>query len=690
MKRLPEFEDCRDLEHLNGGDYFPEKELVCYASNHTNGIVIKNLKTNACTTVTAGGAGESGPTFSPDGNKILFVSAKKGVGRQAFVYDIESQSITQVTHAKGAVMEPQWSPDGTKVLFSVITSGASQNASNSSDASNGSNTASDSSSTASASSASAPQEQFVHDDDAVATEDFGYKFDGMGFIRPDTHWHLFVASADGTSETQLTDGEYDYLHAAWAPNSKEIVCVSNRFRPRQESIGYDLLLIDVDKEPGKLRRLTEGYWLVSYPNPVRPVFTPDGKYVIAVILNPEYADDESESGYPEGYLYRFAVADGTATPVFVQDENCYQCVQFPYNAGCGRGMDKMQIDESGRYVYFVSGWKGQGNLYRLDLEGDGHAKLFWGGKQVCHGISKIRSGRIMAAVAKSTVPEFYVILDAATGTVLETAVQSAQNLLDEVALSEPEDFFFSTLDGESQVHGFVMPPLGAKEGQKYPAILYIHGGPHPFYTYGLTMEFQMLAAKGFAILYCNPRGSSGYGWTHENYQRSIDGSAYYDLLQFVDEACRRFDFIDTDRIGVTGGSYGGYMTNYMATHAKRFKAYVTQRSISNELIMYANSDMQGKSTDYKSYEDFMVAKLKESAVSYAERVDKPILILHGTDDYRTPIEGAHQFYVAIKDLHPDLPVKMVVYPHTGHEQPSDPRLLKHYYHEMISWFEKYL
>ena len=135
--------------------------------------------------------------------------------------------------------------------------------------------------------------------------------------------------------------------------------------------------------------------------------------------------------------------------------------------------------------------------------------------------------------------------------------------------------------------------------------------------------------------------------------------------------------IDEQRIGVTGGSYGGYMTNYIATHAKRFKAYVTQRSISNELIMYANSDMQGKSTDYKSYEDFMVAKLKESAVSYAERVDKPILILHGMDDYRTPIEGAH-------------PVKMVADPHTGHEQPTDPRLLNHYYHEMILCFEKYL
>ena len=159
------------------------------------------------------------------------------MGRQAFVYEIKSKSITQITHVKGAVMEPQWSPDGTKVLFSVITSGASQNASNSSDASNAAS--------ASSSAASAPQEHFVHDDDAVATEDFGYKFDGMGFIRPDTHWHLFAASVDGTSETQLTDGEYDYLHAVWAPDSKKIVCVSNRFRKRQEGIGYDLSLIHI-------------------------------------------------------------------------------------------------------------------------------------------------------------------------------------------------------------------------------------------------------------------------------------------------------------------------------------------------------------------------------------------------------------------------------------------------------------
>ena len=132
------------------------------------------------------------------------------------------------------------------------------------------------------------------------------------------------------------------------------------------------------------------------------------------------------------------------------------------------------------------------------------------------------------------------------------------------------------------------------------------------------------------------------------------------------------------------------MTNYIATHAKRFKCYITQRSVVNDLIGYASSDMQGQSMQYKNFEEFMVAKLKSSPVSYAERIDKPFLILHGEDDYRCPVEGAHQLFVAVKDTHPDLPVKMVIFPHTPHDQPRHPQLLKLYYQEMLDWFNKYL
>ena len=104
-----------------------------------------------------------------------------------------------------------------------------------------------------------------------------------------------------------------------------------------------------------------------------------------------------------------------------------------------------------------------------------------------------------------------------------------------------------------------------------------------------------MAAEGFCVLCCNPRGTSSYGWEHQQISKSTDGTAFYDCLQFVDEAVKRYDFIDGDRVGVTGGSYGGYMVNYMAGHCDRFKAYVTQRSISSDLISYASSDMQGSS-----------------------------------------------------------------------------------------------
>ena len=128
----------------------------------------------------------------------------------------------------------------------------------------------------------------------------------------------------------------------------------------------------------------------------------------------------------------------------------------------------------------------------------------------------------------------------------------------------------------------------------------------------------------------------------------------------------------------------------MATHCRRFRAYVSQRSVVNQLISYASSDMQGSSKKYGNFEEFMIAQLKDSPVSYAERIDRPFLILHGTDDLRTPVEGAHQLFVAIKDTHPDLPVRMVLYPHTGHDQPSNPKQQKHYYHEMLNWFRTYL
>lgn len=644
-KRLPEFQDCMELERFTGGDYCGCRGLLAYASNQSGGIVLKNLNTGAEEMISASGKGAGSPRFSPDGKNLLFLESG------LFCWDLDSRELRRLSDFSGPVSEPMWSPDGKHILFSS-TQGT----------------------------APAPKKR---PDEPIVIEDFGYKFDGAGYIRPDGHTHLFVLDVESGTVTQLTQGLHDELHHTWTPDGR-IVYVGNENRPKEQSIGYDLYVLSLD---GEKRQISQDFMIVSYPNPTRPVVTPDSQFVIMGAMNP---DTDWTKGYPDVVLYQFPVAGGEAKRIFRVSETCYQCVQFPYNAGCGWGMDKVQMSPEGDWVYFLSGWKGQGVLYRLAVDGQMHtAETVLSGKQIIHGIGRIQQGKMLIAKSETNLPEAYYLLDLKTGT-LEKVAQSAQTPCDEVKLTAAEDFFFDTLDGESQVHGWVLPPAEMESGKKYPTILYIHGGPHPFYTYGFTMEHQCFAGAGFGVIFCNPRGTSSYGPVHQNLKRGYDSSAYTDLLQFVDEAIRRYDWIDPERLGVTGGSYGGYMTNYIATHSQRFQAYITQRSVANDLICYASSDMQGSSKAYASFEEFMVNELKSSTVSYVERINKPFLILHGTEDYRTPVEGAHQLFVAIKDTHPDLPVKMVLFPHTNHDQPCDPRLLKQYYEEMVAWFRAYL
>ncbi len=654
MKRKVTMEDCCELERLNGGDWHAGRGLVCWASNQTDGVKVKFLSSGAVSALTAGGRGEACPRFSPDGTRVSFLSSLPGKGRQVCVGMLDSGRVSACSTIRGAAMDPVWSPDGRYILFS--------------------------------SSQETEERQEAPSDEPVVIEDFHYKVDGAGFIRPDGHVQLFLLDTRENTTRQLTFGQDDWMHHNWSPDGKTIVAAGNQNRPKEESIGFDLYVMDVFAENPSFRQISRDLTIVSYPNPIRPVFTPDGSAVIAGALAP---DADPALGYPPAYFFRFPVDGGEAVQCFRPDEGCYQCVQFPYNAFCGNGLDKVQVDPETGDIYFVAGWQGQGNLYRL-AAGEEHAHPLRAGKRVIHGLSRIQDGKMMIAEGLSGRPEAYLLIDLKKPEDDLMLVQSAEKVLAECELSQAEDFFFETLDGESRVHGFVLPPAGRKEGETYPAVLYIHGGPHPFYTYGFTAEFQCLASAGYGVLYCNPRGSSGYGPVHQNYARSVDGCAFTDILQFVDECLRRFPWIDRERLGVTGGSYGGYMTNWIAAHSKRFRAYITQRSVASDLIGYASSDMQGSSAGFDHFEEFMMDALRKSPVSYAENIDRPFLILHGEDDLRCPVEGAHQLFTAVKDTHPDLPVRLVIFPKTPHDQPRIPVLLKRYYQEMHQWFDKYL
>jgi dipeptidyl aminopeptidase/acylaminoacyl peptidase len=675
MKQVSVFEDFSKFESLSSGEYHAKTEQIVYGfsgydevkNKRVQEIRLKDLKTGAIHLVTANGQGEGSPAFSPDGTCIAFLSVVPGMGRQIFVKNMETDELSQITKINSGAIEPVWSPDGESILFASVGD------------------------------ANKPEPYYTtrhenenkKNDEAVVITDFGYKFDGMGFIKPE-HLHLWVVQTKSGVPKRITDGDFDYLHHTWSPDGKSVLCVSNRFRSKKDSIASDLILIDIAGTK-EMKQLTSKNWTVSYPNPVRPIYTPDGKNIVMGFLDSKSMEPNMQShGYPPAFLHRVSVNGADDVCLMEETRECYDGVSFPYNSGCGVGMDKVRISSDGQYAYFLSGYEGQNKLFKVALYLEEFMVIpVLGGKRVIGGLGKPQDGKMLLSISEPDKPEGYYLFEEETGK-LTLLVQSNETYLSEKAISTPEEIYFLTLDEESHVHGFVLPPQNREEGQSYPCILYIHGGPHPFYTYGFTLEHQCLAGNGFGVIYCNPRGSSGYGSVHRNLERAMDGSAYMDILQFTEEACRKFDWIDRARLGVTGGSYGGYMTNYIATHSQRFKAFVTQRSVCSDLIGYASSDMQGDSLSYPNFEEFMIEQIKNSTVSYVERIQAPFLILHGMEDYRTPVEGAHQLFVALKDLHPDLPVKMVLYPHTNHDQPRHPKQQLHYHHQILEWFLKYL
>ena len=696
LKKVSEFADFDRMEAIGFGDLLDGGKTLLMEIKHgesstsapevgagpsgsASRVALVDLASGKKTFVTAGGEAEGNPKASEDGTKILFLSRKDGQ-YQIFVYDRVKGGVRQITQMRFGASDPQWSKDGTKILF---TSPASDEMDE-----NWLQTKVD------------PKEEAAYQrekaKESIVITDFGYKFDGLGFAKPEV-MQLFVVSAEGgrtldgegvvNKAKKITKGTSNFMHSLFDPDGRHVVCESNLFCNKEVSIMTDVLRIDI--ETCEIERVTKDRMVVSYPNPIRPVFTKDGQYLIIGIL--DYGDKTYTAGYPSCSLYKVSLDGKELVKLTKKTDECFDNVQFAYNAHCGKGLERVRVSSDGAWVYFHAGWKGECRVYKVRLDGQEQEPIpVLTGKYAYNGMSAPRGGEVLVTRGETDKPEAYYRLNESTGE-LALLYQSGQTYIDETALSRAEEITFRTLDGESTVHGFCLPPQNREPGKKYPAIVYVHGGPHPFVTYGFDLEYQCFAGAGIGVLYCNPRGSSGYGDLHRNLNRAFDGSAYTDIMQFTEEACRQFDWIDPERIGMTGGSYGGYMTNYTATRAKRFKAYITQRSVVNDLIGYASSDMQGRSKAYPTFGEFMVHQIESSTICGMEKVSAPFLILHGEDDLRCPVEGAHQLFVALKDSHPeDFPIKMILYPHVAHDQPREKRQRAHYYGAMLDWFKKYL
>ncbi len=654
-------DDYKRLCFVDAPSYSEHARLMAYVKTlppadggfSVQQIILLDLNTRTERIITAAGSRENSPTLSDDGSKLLFVSNAEH-GEQVWLADLATGETRRLTHMQNGVKNPVCSPDTKYVAFI------------------------------------SDETQAEADKQPVYIKDFGYKDDArMGFSQK-AFSHIWIVKTDGSTPRCITDGAFNHVMPVFSPDSQTLIFTSNRERPANEYIGMDLYAVPVDG--GDIRRLTKDIWVAYYPKSIPPIFTPDGKYIVCGGLAPSL-----EAGIPPVHLFRVDVNTGELHDLFPNDSEVdASCFLYNGEGGGGNAPSPMQISADGNNAFFIAGKNGAAHVYEAKIFGNPSIRQVTFG-DCCYRYLSKPTGSIMPAIRTDfTHTQEIFMLDTNNGESVQ--ITNTNPWLDSVALTAPQEIWFNTLDGNGRVQGWAFAPQNAKEGEKYPTILYIHGGPSPFYGYAMTYEHHCICGAGFGLILCNPRGSSGYTLAHGKTTLAFDGSAYTDFLQFVMVCAEQCTWLDETRIGVTGGSYGGYMTNWLIGHTKIFKAAVTQRSISNAMLSYANSDMAGSSKAFKNFTDFQMQKIEESPVAYAQDIDIPLLILHSQNDCRTPVEHAHQLFVAVKDTHPDLPVRLVVFPNSNHSMlmgagtpgVGTMKMRLRHYKEMLDWFTKYL
>jgi dipeptidyl aminopeptidase/acylaminoacyl peptidase len=584
------------------------------------------------------GRNDAQPRWSPDGTRLAFV-AKRGdekSKRQLYVMRADGGEPECLTELKDDVGEPVWSPDGKRIAFS----------------------------------ARVPDDAYDEEDERKRPprrfKRLLFKLDSVGWTG-DRRRHIFVVAADGSAPaTQITDGDYEDSRPAWTPDGEKIAFSSSRSENWDTELLGDIYLVPA--EGGEPKRLTPGdgnHYAGSY--------SPDGT-LLAVKWdpggfdfprNPQIAVVDAETGEDRRILT--ASLDRTCDP--------YPEIREPI--------------WDGDAIVFAIEDRGNVHVYRVAASG-GDPELLAGGDIVLSGYDYLDGRLVRTGSTAPNLSELYA------GEKQLTHV--GRDFGSGRELVTPERFTAISKDG-TEVEAWIARPAGCEEGTKYPALLNIHGGPFTQYGNGFFDETQVYAGGGYAVVYSNPRGSSGYS---EEWGRAIMGPGelgpgwgsvdYEDLLAVVETAVDRFDFVDGERLGVLGGSYGGYMTSWIVGHTDRFKAALSERAVNNLVSMYGSSDVGWVFKGYHGefVHDDVGRYLQISPWTYAKQIETPLLIVHSEQDLRCNIEQAEQLFTTLRLLGRD--VELVRFPGESHEltRSGNPVHRVQRFELVLEWFDRYL
>lgn len=382
-------------------------------------------------------------------------------------------------------------------------------------------------------------------------------------------------------------------------------------------------------------------------------------------------------------FYRLNLTTGALSEVYGGD---------PYGLGNSVGSDiKMGSANSGIKAdadgfYYISTVIDHAPLLRADYQGK--VSPVTKGKEMIMEYLPYREGFLVVAMTGDAPNEIYFL---AKDGAMRPMTSLNSHLLDEYEVITPEEFTFKNENG-LELGGFVIRPAGFEKGKKYPTILDIHGGPKTAYGPHFFHEMQYWANQGYVVIFTNPTGGDGRGNKFADIRAKYGTVDYRDLMRFTDEAIKRYDFIDADRMGVTGGSYGGFMTNWIIGHTNRFKAAASQRSIASWISFSNTTDIGYTFIHSQIGGDAWTEHEKlwqQSPLKYADKVKTPTLFIHSDEDYRCWMSEGIQMFYALKYF--DVPARLCLFRGENHElsRGGKPRNRVKRLQEITSWMDQY-
>ncbi len=651
------FSDLIRMHRVGEAQVSPDGKWVAYtvstpdldANRNASNIWIVAARGGESLQLTQNGH-DTSPVWSPDGKTIAFLSSRSGQS-QVYLLSMDGGEARPLTHLSTGADIVKWSPDGKMIAF---TSGVYPDCQD-----DACNSARDS-------------EKEKDKVKAHVAEHLLY--------RHWTHWnegkrsHLFVAAADGsgTPRDLTTGANYDVppderggpADLNFSPDSREICFTAVTDPVEAISTNGDLFVVPVSG--GDVKRITKQPGFDG-----EPTYSPDGKYIaFHAQLTPEYESDR----------WRVMLFDRASGKI----ENLTE--------GFDRSAGELAWSADSKIIYFTAEDETLQPIYSMaPRAGAEPTKLI--ANTYNSGISLSGDGKTLVFERTSLTKPAEIFAAASDGTGVRQLTHQNDSILASLKMNEPETFWFEGAGG-TRVQAMMIRPPDFDAAKKYPLLVLLHGGPQTMWSnaWGYRWNAQVFSAPGYVTLMINRRGSTGYGQKFtDEITNDWGGKPYLDVMDGVDFVLKKYPFTDGSLMAAAGGSYGGYLANWIATHTGRFKAIISDAGIFDKNSMYATEelwfeehDMQGTPwTNPESYH-------KWAPMTYAAELGKfktPTLVIDGERDYRVPYTQSLEFFNTLQRQ--GVPSKLVIFPDEGHWV-LKPQNSRFWYKTFLDWLATYL